>query len=83
MTCQYCNKNLRESQRRTKGGRKFKSCPECSGRNGDYHVYKPYPEGFGETPLRASAKDPHGAQSYCTTCRGGNIVDGTHLCSDF
>lgn len=83
MNCKHCNEELRKSLYRTKDNQKFKSCPECSGRNGDFHVYKRYPDAFGETPLRASDNNPHGPQSYCMPCRGRKVENGIYLCSDF
>jgi len=65
--CKACNKELNKSQYRK--GDKYKSCPNCSTKNGKEHVYYLYPENFGTTPKRASTKRPDGPQSHCESCR--------------
>lgn len=56
-------------------GQKYKSCPHCSDANGKEHVYHPYPASFGKTPLRVTARNPDGFQSYCISCR--KLAKGT------
>jgi len=82
VVCQHCGKPLNESQYRK--GKQYKSCPQCSSKNGKEHVYYTYPENFGTTPLRVSTNSPEGAQSYCYPCRGRGPSSGVgKLCSDF
>lgn len=69
--CNCCKKELSESQRKTVKGVKYKSCPNCSQKNGEYHIFYPDPNSFGTTPLRATKNNPDGIQSHCTPCRGG------------
>jgi hypothetical protein len=80
MTCKNCGKPLNETQYHDD----LKSCPNCSVNNGQEHVFYPYPEAYGTTPLRATSKHPDGPQSHCTACRGGNAADGSKsvLCSE-
>lgn len=67
--CNHCQKPLNRS--RWSIDRVWKSCPQCSVRNGDVHVFRPYPDAFGTTDARASEEDPEGPQSYCAACRRG------------
>jgi len=70
MTCNRCGKELTISVYNE--DKTLKSRPKCSEANGQYHVFHPYPEDFGITDKRSSGNSPEGAQSYCTSCRGGN-----------
>lgn len=67
MNCTHCNRPLNKGQYHED----LKSCPKCSTRNGQEHVFYKYPKAFGTTPKRASARRPEGPQSYCVACRGG------------
>jgi hypothetical protein len=67
MVCSCCNKPLNQSQY----SGNLKSCPCCSTRNGQEHVFYPYPAAFGVTEKRSSANHTDGPQSYCVACRGG------------
>jgi hypothetical protein len=53
----------------TTTGEKYKSCPHCSVANGKEHVLHKYPQEFGKTSARITAKNPDGYQSYCISCR--------------
>jgi hypothetical protein len=81
--CKNCAKPLNVSQYNE--NRLFKSCPRCSTKNGEEHIFYKYPSFFGTTQHRESAKYPDGPQSHCHICRGGN--DGPHpgykKCSEF
>lgn len=68
-SCRSCAMKLNRS--RYNSQRNWKSCPQCSTRIGERHVFYPFPEAFGATPARASDETPDGAQSYCTACRQG------------
>ncbi|MFM2486065.1 hypothetical protein [Celerinatantimonas yamalensis] len=75
MICSACGKKLTSGmiyKIDVSTGQKYKSCPHCSAANGQEHVFHPYPANFGKTPARTSAKNPHGAQSYCIDCRALN-----------
>lgn len=65
--CKVCGKPLNQSQYSKDG--KFKSCPKCSTKNGEEHVYYDYPKHFGITQKRASSNRPEGPQSHCESCR--------------
>lgn len=83
MICKKCGLPLNISQ--YKENESYKSCPNCSKINGEEHVYFPYPDYFGTTPLRSSSSHHEGPQSHCQRCRGnggGNYSDGRN-CSDF
>lgn len=45
--CKVCGLPLNQSQR--SADRKYKSCPKCSTKNGNEHIYYKYPENFGNT----------------------------------
>lgn len=66
--CSACNRVLRRAFKSADG--KWKSCPECSGRDGAQHVFKPYPDAFGLSPARMEAGVEDGTQSWCEDCRG-------------
>ncbi|HHV29571.1 MAG TPA: hypothetical protein GXX73_08250 [Clostridium sp.] len=79
--CTHCGRPLNESQYRN--NKQYKSCPNCSKKNGQEHVYYEYPSNFGTTLRRASANSPEGAQSYCVPCRSeSGIASGGILCSE-
>jgi len=69
MDCKHCQKPLATGI--FKQNRTFKSCPNCSKNNGQYHVYYPYSAAFGTTPKRSTGVNPDGPQSHCIDCRGG------------
>ena len=66
--CKICGKLLNVSKYSKDGI--YKSCPKCSTKNGEEHVYYEYPENFGTTYKRATTNYPDGPQSYCVRCRG-------------
>ena len=68
--CASCGEPLNRS--RYSPSRDLKSCPECSVRNGS-HVFRPYPDAFGTSEMRASDEEPEGPQSYCSACRRGTV----------
>ena len=82
MTCTHCGKPLQRSQ--WAADRTWKSCPNCSTNHGREHVYFPFPGEFGTTELRATYRNPEGAQSYCQPCRRDRNGDPSRgrLCSD-
>lgn len=83
MLCRKCGKPLNESQYSRDG--RYKSCPRCSVLNGEEHVYFLYPNEFGTTVKRESAKHPDGPQSYCTNHRANPdnpVQAGGVLCSE-
>ena len=67
MDCRHCKRPLSESQYRL--SKAFKSCPGCSTKDGEEHVYYRYPDKFGTTDLRSSTTHPEGPQSHCSECR--------------
>ena len=67
MNCTHCRKPLRLSQWREQT--RWKSCPHCSQADSEQHVYYPYPECYGTTPLRSTPEHPEGPQSHCQACR--------------
>lgn len=79
--CKVCGLPLNESQ--WSKDKEYKSCPKCSTKNGEEHIYYKYPENFGITPKRASTNYPEGPQSYCVPCRGNSIPEAKKvLCSE-
>lgn len=79
--CKSCGMRLNKA--RWADGRKYKSCPRCSTKNGREHVFYPYPQEFGNTDKRVTANNPDGAQSYCTPCRSGRDSQAPFmLCHD-
>lgn len=79
--CKVCGKPLNRSQYSKDSS--YKSCPSCSERNGEQHVYYPYPKYFGTTLKRSSSNRPEGPQSYCESCRfDKNIYSNAKLCSE-
>ena len=83
--CGNCSVDLREPLTPADG--KWRSCPECSARNGRQHVFLPFPEAFDvvEAPANAPAEaesDPR--QSWCHACRSGNTrgLTRTRTCRD-
>ncbi len=81
MDCIECGQRLNSTRWSTDGN--WKACPHCSDAHGSEHVYYEFPNGFGETPARASISNPNGPQSYCVSCRGKNEPSfvGARLCS--
>ena len=81
--CNVCGIALNRS-RRSKDGH-WKSCPECSVRNGMEHVFWPYPDSFGESQARVSGEDAAGAQSHCagSRSRGANYGSDRRSCGQF
>ena len=65
--CEVCGAPLNRSRRSHDG--QWKSCPECSVRDGVQHVFWPFPENFGVSEARVSGEDAEGAQSHCSSCR--------------
>lgn len=81
--CLHCGKSLSESIYKTASdGTQYKSCPNCSQLNGEYHVLHQYPQNFGTTYKRATSVHPEGPQSHCESCRGGNPPSGGTLCTN-
>lgn len=82
MNCKHCGKPLKNAQYNTE--HTLKSCPRCSIIDGNEHIYFPYPSCYGETEARATANNPNGPQSYCTTHRSNSnrpIPSGGIPCS--
>ena len=67
MNCYSCGKPLNQAQFHNQ----LKSCPRCSVKNTNEHIFYSYPQAFGNTPRRASSNHPDGPQSHCYACRGG------------
>lgn len=81
--CSACGIALNRSRRSADGH--WKSCPECSVRDGMEHVFWPYPESFGVSQARVSGEDAEGAQSHCSGCRsrGANYGNDRRSCGHF
>lgn len=75
--CKHCGKPLNKSQ--YSKNRQFKSCPKCSSKDGQEHIYYPYPGAFGTSIERESSCQPDGPQSWCTSCRPQDSVGGPYL----
>ena len=72
MSCTCCSNQLNSGmlkKRDSSTRERYKSCPHCTQANGSEHVFHKYPEQFGSTPARVTAKNPNGHQSYCKSCR--------------
>lgn len=67
LQCEHCQKPL--SRGVYSSDRRRKSCPRCSARDGNQHVFYPCPEGFGRSEERVTDNNPDGDQSYCYSCR--------------
>lgn len=82
MLCRVCERELNRAQ--WSKDETLKSCPHCSTKDGDQHVFFKYPQNFGTTPLRATPNHPEGPQSYCTECRADSVADLRHAiyCKD-
>tara|TARA_R110000737_G_scaffold288328_1_gene294859 strand:+ start:974 stop:1255 length:282 start_codon:yes stop_codon:yes gene_type:complete len=81
MLCACCGKKLANGmirKRDTTTGEKYKSCPHCSDANGKEHVLHKYPQEFGKTSARITAKNPDGYQSYCISCRRLTKGESSH-----
>lgn len=66
-TCEHCRELLQTGI--YNDDRSWKSCPCCSQRDGEYHVFYRYPAEFGTSVARANDSTPDGAQSHCIACR--------------
>jgi len=77
MICGNCGKSLRISQWHTDGEIRYKSCPKCSTKNGQMHIFHEYPAAYGETTKRSNF-----SQSYCKVCRGKAAPQNGKKCSD-
>ena len=75
MICQHCGRPLRKQY--WSSDDHWKSCPNCSGINGNEHVFYRYPDDFGTTSARATDRRPEGPQNYCSACRGNRRPDLT------
>jgi hypothetical protein len=81
MSCKCCASKLNSGMIYKKDadtGQKFKSCPHCSDAGDGEHVLHPYPNAFGKTSARITAKNPHGSQSYCVQCRKLEKGESSH-----
>jgi hypothetical protein len=80
--CAACDRALRSSIYRE--DEKWKSCPNCSGRQGSEHVLRRNPDEFGTTDHRVTDGSPDGVQSHCAACRVKEVpADSGRLCSSF
>jgi hypothetical protein len=81
--CSACGTALNRSRRSRDGH--WKSCPECSVRDGVDHVFWPFPENFGVSQARVSGEDAEGAQSHCGRCRnrGASNSGERRSCAQF
>jgi hypothetical protein len=81
--CEVCGIALNRSRRSADGH--WKSCPECSVRDGVEHVFWPFPENFGVSQARVSGEDAEGAQSHCASCRsrGASNSGDRRSCGQF
>jgi hypothetical protein len=64
--CKACYKPLENAVYAEK--RNWKSCPQCSAQNGEFHVFYEYPRAFATTETKSAAK---GAKGLCNACRDG------------
>lgn len=79
--CAVCSRPLRRSY--YSRDRRYKSCPNCSGKDGVHHLYYPYPDAFGLSEARSTDETPDGAQSYCSACRRDEVPGDQALrCGD-
>ena len=83
--CGNCSTDLRESLTAADGA--WRSCPECSARNGSQHVFLPFPEAFDApaAPTDAPAggeDDPR--RHWCHACQTGQTrgLTRTRTCRD-
>lgn len=81
--CESCHTPLNRSRRSRDG--QWKSCPDCSVRDGAQHVFYPYPDSFGVSQARVTGEDADGAQSYCSSCRGrgSKSIGAGRSCAQF
>jgi len=70
--CTVCGKVLDSSRRSPDGS--WKSCPNCSARDGSEHIFYKYPDGFGESDERGSGDEQAVAPSWCLVCKGGGAA---------
>jgi hypothetical protein len=81
--CVVCGGALNRSQRpESGGGQAWKSCPNCSSSHGTQHIYRPFPDTFGQSEARVNDNTPDGAQSYCNYCRSGRAPEGPQRSCD-
>ena len=83
--CGNCSVDLREPLTAADGA--WRSCPECSARNGRQHVFLPFPEAFDVVeptaePPAGAAEDPRA--QWCHACRSANTrgLTRTRTCRD-
>ncbi len=80
--CNTCAKDVRDVVSSPDGA--WRSCVECSARNGRQHVFLPYPASFtgadGVSPDGVETDDPHAG--WCVACRTGGRASGYRNCSD-
>ena len=80
--CNTCSTDVREVVSSPNGA--WRSCVECSARNGRQHVFLPYPGSFDAAevapPEGETSDDPH--YGWCKACRTGGRATGYKNCSD-
>lgn len=80
--CNTCSKDVRDVVSSPDG--RWRSCVECSGRNGRQHVFLPYPGSFDANevapPDGETSDDPR--YGWCNACRTGGRATGYKNCSD-
>jgi hypothetical protein len=80
--CNTCSTDVREVVSSPDGA--WRSCVECSARNGRQHVFLPYPASFDAAevapPEGETSDDPH--YGWCKACRTGGRATGYKNCSD-
>ncbi len=80
--CNTCSKDVRDVVSAPNGA--WRSCVECSARNGRQHVFLPYPGSFDPNEVAP----PEGETSedlrygWCVSCRTGGRASGYKNCSD-
>ena len=80
--CITCAKPLNEPQRRDED--RWQSCPECSVRGGREHIFRRFPDAFGEAASGETATGGTEPDSRCTACRtGGKHEPPIRTCSRF
>ena len=80
--CNTCSTDVREVVTSPDGT--WRSCTECSARNGRQHVFLPYPASFDVTDVAPAegetSDDPH--HGWCLACRAGARATGYKNCND-
>lgn len=66
--CDFCGNPLSDAQYLLVNDTVYKSCPDCSSKNGQ-HIHYFCPEAFGITEKRVTQNNPMGLQSHCAKCR--------------